>query len=85
MREPLQFKQMQAQFAFIVCLSSLLPLTTWILATSPGGDLQLVSMPGYGVDAFLSLQHLEGDWQEPLAEHQSAPFEAEQAPLSAYP
>lgn len=50
-----------------------------------GGDLQLVSMPGYGVDAFLSLQHLEGDWQEPLAEHQSAPFEAEQAPLSAYP
>ena len=55
------------------------------LATLPGGDLQLVSMPGYGVDAFLSLQHLEGDWQEPLAEHQSAPFEAEQAPLSAYP
>lgn len=53
--------------------------------TLPGGDLQLVSMPGYGVDAFLSLQHLEGDWQEPLAEHQSAPFEAEQAPLSAYP
>ncbi len=31
-------------------------------------------MPGYGVDAFLSLQHLEGDWHEPLAEVQSAPL-----------
>ncbi len=31
-------------------------------------------MPGYGVDAFLSLQHLEGDWHEPLVEVQSAPL-----------
>ena len=52
---------------------------------APGGDLQLVSMPGYGVDAFLSLQHLEGDWHEPLAERQSAPFAPEQRALSAYP
>ena len=52
---------------------------------APGGDLQLVSMPGYGVDAFLSLQHLEGDWHEPLAEHQSAPFAPEPRALSAYP
>ncbi|KAK9845511.1 hypothetical protein WJX81_008336 [Elliptochloris bilobata] len=50
-----------------------------------GGDLQLVSMPGYGVDAFLTLQHLEGDWHEPLAEHQSAPFEPEPHTLNAYP
>jgi [3-methyl-2-oxobutanoate dehydrogenase (acetyl-transferring)] kinase len=27
-----------------------------------GGDVRLVSMPGYGVDAFLTLPHLDGDW-----------------------
>ena len=35
-----------------------------------GGDLKLVSMPGYGVDAFLTMQHLEGDWQEQEVEPQ---------------
>ena len=34
-----------------------------------GGDLRLVSMPGYGVDAFLTLEHLAGDWVEPADEH----------------
>lgn len=29
-----------------------------------GGRLQLVSMPGYGMDAYLNLKRLEGDWQE---------------------
>jgi hypothetical protein len=29
-----------------------------------GGDLSLVNMSGYGVDAFLSLQRLDQDWQE---------------------
>ena len=29
-----------------------------------GGSLQLISMPGYGVDAYLNLQRLEGDWEE---------------------
>ena len=36
-----------------------------------GGDLRLISMPGYGVDAFLSLRRLEetpgagsGEWLE---------------------
>lgn len=30
-----------------------------------GGDLKLVSMPGYGVNAYLDLRRLEGyDWQE---------------------
>ena len=33
-----------------------------------GGRLQLVSMPGYGTDAFLNLKRLEGDWQEQQAE-----------------
>ena len=33
-----------------------------------GGDLKLVSMAGYGVDAYLSIQHLEGDWQEQQVE-----------------
>ena len=33
-----------------------------------GGHLQLVSMPGYGTDAFLNLKRLEGDWQEDHAE-----------------
>ena len=27
-------------------------------------------MPGYGVDAFLTMQHLEGDWQEQQVEPQ---------------
>lgn len=26
------------------------------------GDVRLVSLPGFGVDAFLTLPHLEGDW-----------------------
>ena len=34
-----------------------------------GGDLRLISMPGYGVDAFLTLEHLAGDWVEPADEH----------------
>lgn len=34
-----------------------------------GGDLKLVSMPGYGVDAFLTLEHLVGSWEEPGDEH----------------
>lgn len=29
-----------------------------------GGDVQLVSLPGFGVDAFLTLPHLAGDWVE---------------------
>ena len=33
-----------------------------------GGRLQLVSMPGYGIDAYLNLKRLEGDWQEQHAE-----------------
>ncbi|KAL3141620.1 hypothetical protein ABBQ32_004858 [Trebouxia sp. C0010 RCD-2024] len=33
-----------------------------------GGHLQLVSMPGYGIDAYLNLKRLEGDWQERHAE-----------------
>ena len=33
-----------------------------------GGDLKLVSMDGYGVDAYLSIQHLEGVWQEQQVE-----------------
>lgn len=33
-----------------------------------GGDLRLVSMEGYGVDAYLTIQHLEGDWREVEAE-----------------
>ena len=28
----------------------------------------LVSMPGYGTDAYLTVQHLEGAWEEPHAE-----------------
>ena len=27
-----------------------------------GGNVRLVSLPGFGVDAFLTLPHLEGDW-----------------------
>lgn len=34
-----------------------------------GGDLKLISMPGYGVDAFLTLERLAGDWVEPADEH----------------
>ncbi|BDA46288.1 [3-methyl-2-oxobutanoate dehydrogenase [lipoamide]] kinase [Coccomyxa sp. Obi] len=37
-----------------------------------GGDLQLVSMPGYGTDAYLSIQDLEGDWEEQRVEPQIA-------------
>ena len=37
----------------------------WYIA---GGYLQLVSMPGYGIDAYLNLKRLEGDWQERHAE-----------------
>lgn len=33
-----------------------------------GGDLQLVSTPGYGVDVFLSVKRLEGDWGEEATE-----------------
>ena len=33
-----------------------------------GGDLKLVSMEGFGVDAYLSIQHLEGVWQEQQVE-----------------
>lgn len=33
-----------------------------------GGHLQLVSMPGYGIDAYLNLKRLEGDWHEDQAE-----------------
>ncbi|KAK9818127.1 hypothetical protein WJX72_007548 [[Myrmecia] bisecta] len=36
-----------------------------------GGDLQLVSMPGYGADAYLNLKRLEGEWQEHHVEEQS--------------
>lgn len=42
-----------------------------------GGDLRLISMPGYGVDAFLSLRRLEevpglpaaSNWRELDVEH----------------
>ncbi|EIE24046.1 alpha-ketoacid dehydrogenase kinase [Coccomyxa subellipsoidea C-169] len=37
-----------------------------------GGDLRLVSMPGYGTDAYLSIQDLEGDWEEQRVEPQIA-------------
>ena len=35
-----------------------------------GGDLRVISMPGYGVDAFLSLKRLEDNvsWREPDVE-----------------
>lgn len=33
-----------------------------------GGDLRLVSMPGYGVDTYLSIQYLEGRWEESRVE-----------------
>ncbi len=34
-----------------------------------GGDLRLVNMPGFGLDAFLSVAHLdEGGWSEPACE-----------------
>lgn len=33
------------------------------LVSHAGGDLRLVNMPGYGVDAFLTLQRLNQDWQ----------------------
>ena len=34
-----------------------------------GGDLRLVNMRGYGVDAFLSVAHLaDGGWSEPACE-----------------
>lgn len=36
-------------------------------STRPGGDLALVNLPGYGVDAFLTLRRLDrGGWQEQL-------------------
>jgi len=40
------------------------------LPTLTGGDLRVVSMPGYGVDAFLSLKRLEDNvsWREPDVE-----------------
>ena len=37
----------------------------WLLS---GGDVKLMSMPGYGVDAYLNLQALQGDWRESNAE-----------------
>ncbi|CAL5227736.1 g10752 [Coccomyxa viridis] len=39
-----------------------------------GGDLRLVSMPGYGVDAYLSIQYLEGRWEESRVEPQADPI-----------
>ena len=46
------------------------------LACLPGGDLRLVNMKGYGVDAYLSLRRLEGgEWQEGLAEQGTQPYE----------
>jgi hypothetical protein len=34
-----------------------------------GGNLSLISMPGYGVDAYLNLRHLEdANWEEHHAE-----------------
>lgn len=41
-----------------------------------GGDLQLVSVPGYGVDAYLNLKRLEGCWQEAHVEESSSAVEA---------
>lgn len=32
-------------------------------------------MPGYGVDAFLTIQHLEGDWEEQRVEPQAIALE----------
>ena len=36
-----------------------------------GGDLRLISMPGYGTDAYLSIQYLEGQWEESRVEPQA--------------
>lgn len=36
-----------------------------ILCILPGGDLELITMPGYGMDAYLKLKKLEDrDWME---------------------
>jgi hypothetical protein len=47
--------------------------------TCTGGELRLISMPGYGVDAFLTIQHLEGDWEEQRVEPQAVALESEAA------
>ena len=44
------------------------------LESFAGGDLRLVSMPGYGVDAYLSIQYLEGPWEESRVEPQADPI-----------
>ena len=42
----------------------------WSGCLHVGGDLRIISMPGYGVDAFLSLKRLEDNvsWREPDVE-----------------
>eukprot|EP00884_Botryococcus_braunii_P006717 jgi/Botrbrau1/16046/Bobra.7_2s0020.1 len=39
-----------------------------------GGELQLVSIPGFGVDAYLTLEHLEDGWREDHVEDQGSPL-----------
>ena len=41
---------------------SFLRLTS--LCAIAGGNLVLISTPGYGIDAYLTLQHLKIDWDE---------------------
>ena len=45
-------------------------------ACCAGGDLQLVSVPGYGIDTYLNLKRLEGEWQEAHVEESSSAVEA---------
>lgn len=54
-----------------MCTNSMLPCCL------AGGDLRLISMPGYGVDAFLTIQHLEGEWEEQRVEPQAIALENE--------
>ncbi len=49
-------------------------------AALAGGDLRLVSMPGYGVDCYLSIPYLEGRWEETRVEpHADATSNVEDA------
>ena len=53
---------------------SMQPRSADPLVMFAGGDLRLVSMPGYGVDAYLSIQYLEGQWEESRVEPQTDPI-----------
>ncbi len=40
-----------------------------------------MSIPGYGVDAYLTLEHLEDDWREQHVEDQASPMVTMEASL----